>query len=140
MRKYGKKILGIVAAATMLCSVAMTAACGEAKFTFVKPDDAVYSANNGEVSSNGGFAVEKGGYVYFINGVASSTANNTYGKVEKGALMRISKAQLKAGEYDKAEIVVYVLVVEEVARRALHQNGGFVRSRVVGFERRAVFV
>lgn len=111
MRKYGKKILGIVAAATMLCSVAATAACGDAKFTFVKPDDAVYSANDGKVSSNGGFAVEKGGYVYFINGVESSAANNTYGKVEKGALMRISKAELKAGEYSKAEIVVPSLLV-----------------------------
>lgn len=126
MRKYGKKILGIVAAATMLCSVAMTAACGEAKFTFVKPDDAVYSANNGEVSSNGGFAVEKGGYVYFINGVASSTANNTYGKVEKGALMRISKAQLKAGEYDKAEIVVPSLLVANSYDAGIYVFGDMV--------------
>ncbi|MBQ7912683.1 MAG: hypothetical protein IJ308_02935 [Clostridia bacterium] len=111
MRKYGKKILGIVAAATMLCSVAMTAGCGSVKFDFVKPDDAVYSANDGAVGSNGGFAVEKGGYVYFINGVESNTADNTYGAVEKGALMRIGKAQLKAGEYDKAEIVVPSLLV-----------------------------
>ena len=69
MRKYGKKILGIVAAATMLCSVVMAAGCDKVDFKMPTPNAADYA---GEVKSNGGFAVEKGNYVYFINGVAST--------------------------------------------------------------------
>jgi hypothetical protein len=113
MRKYGKKILGIVAAATMLCSVAVTAGCGKTNFKMTAPVEADYNANEGKVQSNGGFAVEKGNYVYFINGVESNTADNTYGKVEKGALMRITKAQLAAGEYGKADVVVPSLFVAQ---------------------------
>ena len=113
MRKYGKKILGIVAAATMLCSVAATAGCGKTNFKMTAPVEADYNANESKVQSNGGFAVEKGNYVYFINGVESNTADNTYGKVEKGALMRITKAQLAAGEYNKADVVVPSLFVSQ---------------------------
>ena len=126
MRKYGKKILGVVAAATMLCSVAMTAGCGTVNFNFVKPDEAIYNAENGEVKSNGGFAVEKGGYVYFINGVESSTANNTYGAVEKGALMRIAKTALAAGEYNKVDVVVPSLFVAKNYNAGIFVHGDYV--------------
>lgn len=61
-----------------------------------------YSA--GEVTSNGGFAVEKGDYVYFINGVEQKTASNTFGKVEKGALYRMKKSDIGSGV--KAELVI----------------------------------
>ena len=67
MRKYGKKILGIVAAATMLCSVAATAGCGKTNFKMTAPVEADYNANEGKVQSNGGFAVEKGDFVYFVH-------------------------------------------------------------------------
>ena len=33
------------------------------------------------------FAVEKGGFIYFINGAEDYKADNTYGNVVKGALM-----------------------------------------------------
>ena len=108
MRKYGKRILGIVAAATMLCSMTVAAGCGKTDFKWVAPVEADYA---GDPVSNGGFAVEKGNYVYFINGVESNTADNTYGAVTKGALMRITKAQLAAGEYSAAEVVVPSLLV-----------------------------
>ncbi len=110
MRNYGKKILGIVAAATMLCSVAVSAGCSKTDFKMIKPNQTDYV---GEVRSNGGFAVQKGNYVYFINGVQSNTANNTYGEVEKGALMRITTKQLAEKEYDKAEVVVPSLFVSQ---------------------------
>ena len=61
---------------------------------------------SGEVVSNGGFAVEKGNYVYYINGIESNTANNAYGEVQKGALMRISKSDLAAGNYASSQTVV----------------------------------
>ena len=123
MRNYGKKILGIVAAATMLCSVAVAAGCGTPDFKMEKPNATDYA---GEVASNGGFAVEKGNYVYFINGVESNTADNTYGAVEKGALMRITKAQLAAGEYDKAVMVVPSLFVAKNYEAGIFIYGDYV--------------
>lgn len=65
---------------------------------------------SGTVASNGGFAVEKGNYVYYINGKQSNTADNTFGKVETGAVMRISKVDLSDRNYNKAETVVPEIV------------------------------
>ena len=66
--------------------------------------------SSGEVVSNGGFVVEKGNYVYFINGVESYTSDNTYGTPVKGALMRIAKSDLAAG-VNNAETVIPSLMV-----------------------------
>lgn len=59
-----------------------------------------------EAVSNGGFAVEKGDYIYFINGVESNTADNTFGDVVKGAVMRISKSDFSARNYSSVDTVV----------------------------------
>lgn len=67
----------------------------------------------GEVSSNGGFAVQKGEYVYFINGIEDYSADNTYGSVEKGALVRIAAADLAAGNYAEIDTVVPLLAVAQ---------------------------
>jgi hypothetical protein len=56
--------------------------------------------------SNGGFAVEKGDYIYFINGAENSTATNDYGDVVKGAIMRISKTDLINHNYSSVDTVV----------------------------------
>ena len=45
MRKYGKKILGIVAAATMLCSVVTAAGCGKTEFKMPAPNAADYAGD-----------------------------------------------------------------------------------------------
>ena len=45
-------------------------------------------------SGNGTFAVEKGDYVYFVNGVGDMTASNKMGDVEKGALVRVKTADI----------------------------------------------
>ena len=92
MRKGFKKFVSIISAAVLACGAASLAACGYS-FTLladVPPADAV-------TSSNGGFVVEKGEYVYFINGVETYTSDNTYGTPEKGALMRIKRATLDTG-------------------------------------------
>ena len=49
---------------------------------------------DGKVASNGGFVVEKGDYVYFINGVAANKDDNTFGKPVTGALVRVKKSDL----------------------------------------------
>ena len=103
MRKYGKKLFVLLTATVMTASVASLAAC-DTPFTPLTGDV------TGEVSSNGGFVVEKGDYVYFINGVETYTSDNTYGDVVKGALMRIAKEDIAEGE-NTAETVVPSLMV-----------------------------
>ncbi len=61
---------------------------------------------DGVVSSQGGFLVEKGDYIYFVNGDESNTATNKYGKPVKGSIMRISHEDLAACNYGAAETVV----------------------------------
>lgn len=46
------------------------------------------------VSGNGTAVVEKGDYVYFVNGKEAVTAENKIGTPIKGALMRVKKAEL----------------------------------------------
>ena len=105
-----KKIISIIAAATLSLSAFAFAGCGSTDYkgeTLTAGYD-----KNATVSSNGGFAVEKGDYVYFINGAASNTDDNTYGAdIVKGSLMRISKAQLAQGKYSEAQIVIPSLFV-----------------------------
>ncbi len=65
---------------------------------------------SGDVTSNGGFIVQKGEYVYFINGLDDYDAKNN-GSVVKSALMRIKKTALDEGKYDEVETVVDSLLV-----------------------------
>lgn len=101
-----KKIFGIAMAVAMLGSTVALASCGG---NVDYKGDALSAGyvSSAEVSSNGGFAVQKGDYVYFINGMTDATADNTYGSVVKGALMRISASAISSGETaGKAECVV----------------------------------
>ena len=70
MRNISKKIITIFTAGVLAASAAALAAC-DADFTPLGGD-----FSSGEVVSNGGFVVEKGNYVYFINGVESYTSDN----------------------------------------------------------------
>ncbi|MBQ8885627.1 MAG: hypothetical protein IJY62_04615 [Clostridia bacterium] len=112
MRDTFKKLTGTLVAALL---IGATAAGCSGGYTPKKLAGDI----SGNVDSNGGFVVTKGEYVYFINGSEEYTAKNTYGKVEKGALMRISKADLKAKNYAKAETVVPALFVSQN-----HDDGG----------------
>ena len=76
----------------------------------------------GEVSSNGGFAVVKGDYVYFVNGSQESTADNTFGSVVKGALVRAKLADVNQyGKETPAEVVIPKLIYTEYKAN----NSGF---------------
>ena len=100
-----KKII-IILVAIITCLSAVLTGCG---------GSTGYSNNladlTGEVSSNGGFAVVKGDYVYFINGVATHTDDNTYGKVETGALVRVKRSDLENPADAQAEVVIPALFV-----------------------------
>ena len=92
-----KKLICLVIA-LCLCIFAFTACSGN--FTGV-------SNYGGEVSSNGGFAVQKGDYVYFINGKGYYTDDNTFGSVVKGALVRAKLADIQNyGTETACEVVV----------------------------------
>lgn len=101
MRKFLKKIICIATAGLMTASLFAVTACDG-----VYKSDALKGDISGEVTSNGGFAVKKGGYIYFINGKQSNTADNTFGNVETGALMRISESDLEKRNYADTETVV----------------------------------
>ena len=104
MRNFAKKLITIMTAGVLAASAASLAACGYS-FTPLGGD-----FSSGEVVSNGGFVVEKGNYVYFINGVDTYTSDNTYGTPVKGSLMRIAKSDLEAGN-NTAETVIPSLMV-----------------------------
>lgn len=108
MRKNVKRALACAAAAALAGGLTFAAACGGNYYSSA-PLDGDYSYT--EVVSNGGFAVEAGDWVYFINGVESNTAeNNSYGDVVKGSLVRISHENLAAGNYSEVQTVVPLIM------------------------------
>ena len=127
MRNQGKKIISGVMAATLLFATVSLAGCGK---DFYKQDAlSGYQSTTNKAASNGGFAVEKDDYVYFINGEETYSANNKFGEVQKGALMRIAKTDL-AGDVsalsDKAETVVPMLFVAQNFNSGIYIYGDYV--------------
>ena len=122
MRNGIKKLLGFVAAATMITSTLAFTACGEYRLS----DKLTLPNTDAAVVSNGGFAVEKDGYVYFINGIESYTATNVFGEVNKGALMRVKKSDLDAGKFEAAEMVVPTLVGSQNFNAGIYIFGDYV--------------
>jgi len=103
MRKIYKSVIAIAAGALIAASAVTFAGCAKN----IKLDG---DYSSGEVVSNGGFVVEKGNYIYFINGKEDYTADNN-GEAVKGSLMRISVSDFKTGNYSSAETVVPYLMV-----------------------------
>lgn len=107
MRKLYKNILVCATAAVLAAGSAAFAACGN---SFTPPPGDDYKSTEAAIS-NGGFAVEYGKYVYFINGATTHEDDNAFGTPVKGALMRIPVDDLKNGKNDNARIVVPSLIV-----------------------------
>lgn len=121
MKKRFTKIICVIAGLIAALGITLTAGCS-GYFT-KKP----LASDSGEkVSSNGGFAVETEGYVYFINGVQSNTADNTFGKPVKGAVYRLSKTDLAARNYSKAECVVPLVAYTADYDAGLFIYGGYI--------------
>lgn len=80
----------------------------------------------GEVKSgNGTFAVEKGDYVYFVNGIGNSTASNKMGEVEKGALVRVKTSDIGTKNANVE------LVIPKLMNTSSALNGLFIFGNVV---------
>ncbi len=110
MRDKFKKLIGVALAGTMMLGA--LAGCSEKNYEGDKLDgfDAAAKVKAG---TNGGFAVQKGDWIYFINGHEDYTAENEYGEVVKGALLRIKESDLKAKKYDQTDVVVPMLFVAQ---------------------------
>ena len=118
MSKRFTKIICLMFSVVVAIGAALIAGCS-----------GVYKANplsksKGEIFtsdkavSNGGFAVEKENYVYFINGYQTYTADNSYGTPVKGAIYRIAKTDLAARNYSSVDCVVPLVVYSD------NQDGG----------------
>ncbi len=66
--------------------------------------------NWGAITSIGGAIAETENYLYYINGIGTSTEDNTFGKPVKGALMVVDKSTIGTDNV-KTEIVVPKLFV-----------------------------
>lgn len=123
MRDKTKKLLA-VASATLLGASLFLTGCGST--TDYKGDKINDYVSNAAVSSNGGFAVQKGDFVYFINGVEGYTADNVYGEVLKGSLQRIKAADLQSGNYDEVKTIVPSLFVAQDYTSGIYIYGDYV--------------
>ena len=120
MRNKSKKIISLIAAAALSVSALSLAGCGAYGL------DTKLELPTGEVTSNGGFVVEKGDYVYFINGQTSYDMSNTFGDAQKGALMRIKESELSQGNYGSVEMVVPMLFVNANYDSGIYIYGDYV--------------
>lgn len=105
MRKRFTKIICAAVATISAFSLMLAPACGQYTQPAVEKDNTA-----DKVTSNGGFLVETGDYVYFINGITENTAENTFGEVLKGSIQRISKSDLAAGNYGNTQTIVPLVV------------------------------
>ena len=78
-----KNILFIALALVVVLAAVALVGCSESYKGNSLPTE------KGEVADNGGMAVVYGKYLYFVNGYAGVSADNTYGNVVKGAICRI---------------------------------------------------
>lgn len=93
-----KKFLAAIL--SLACLVTAFAGCGSPNWSKnVTLNDLSGAVNQ---TTNGGFSVEKGNYIYFVNGSATYTDGNKFGKPVKGALMVADKTDLTG----KSEILV----------------------------------
>lgn len=91
MKKFLTKILSCALCLCLLGSV--LTGCKEGKWTATS----LKGWGSTENIVNGGFITETENYFYYLNGVANSSADNTYGKPVKGTLM-VAKKDLSQTE------------------------------------------
>ncbi len=91
MKKSGKYLLAAILA-IFTCFGVACGGNGNWKGQGVSDSSDVYAA------SLGGFVAETEDYVYFINGMANNTDDNTFGTPVKGALAAVKKSDFGAGK------------------------------------------
>lgn len=110
-----KRLFSIVALIVVLAlAVGVLVACNSYKWDSIGMGDS--SAN---VVSNGGYYVEQGRYVYFINGYVGDNADNTWGTPYKQSIMRAEKKADGTIDNESAKVVVPKSIYNG------SKNGGF---------------
>ena len=116
MKKKFTKIISMIAC-LVLC-ITCFVACGNkdwSKNVTLNEYDATASAN-----SNGGFVVERGDYVYFVNGVQNYATENKFGEPIKGALMVAKK------DLSKVEILLPKIIASGDYTAGIYVFGDYV--------------
>ena len=113
MKKLLLTIITVILVATMALG------CGSSTTALAGVDGEVKSAN-------GSFVVEKGDYVYFINAKEEVSADNTFGKVTKGALVRVKTSALADTKNAEAEVVIPKLMISESYKTGVFFYGDYV--------------
>ncbi len=130
MKKICKKLLIIFTALALTVSAFAFGACD-----YYGDELANTPATDATVSSQGGWAVQKGDYIYFINGMTTAPTDeegntlayeNKYGDVVRGSLLRIKASDMAAGKYDGAETVVPLLMVASDYTSGIFIYGDYV--------------
>lgn len=123
MRKFLTKIICLVAAVIAAVGLLAVSACSDVYKAKPLSGENIFT---GDVVSNGGFVVEKGDYIYFINGREAYTADNTFGTPVKGAVMRISKDNLAAHNYSSVDTVVPLVIYSGNTKAGIYIYGDYI--------------
>ena len=113
-----KKLL--IAIISIIMATSVFVGCGDS----VKPLENI----GGDVvaTSNGSFAVEKGDYVYFVNGKEAVTTDNKFGEVKKAALVRVKISELANPKTAKIETVIPKLLISASYKTGVYMYGDYV--------------
>ncbi|MCM1194992.1 MAG: hypothetical protein NC332_03560 [Firmicutes bacterium] len=111
-----KKAFVLAVVLLMIATVSLAACDGKAFIPKTLP------ASGGEVSSNGGNAVQYGEWIYYVNGYQSSaSAENTYAEIETrtAAIARIKVENLEKlfAVYDRTDITSSTAKTNEIAKQ-----------------------
>ena len=121
MRKRFTKIICAAVATISAFSLMLAPAC-----TSYTRDGVEADTSADKVTSNGGFLAETGDYVYFINGVAANTDDNTFGEVVKGSIQRISKSDLAGGNYNAVQTIVPLVAYSGSYEAGIYIYGDYI--------------
>ena len=111
-----KKVIVIVALiATLAIAATLLAACNDVYVW----DGIGMGESQAKVVSNGGYYVEQGKYVYFINGYLGDVEVNNWGSAYKQSIMRAEKNSDGTINNDTAQVVVPLVISNQ------YTGGGF---------------
>lgn len=110
---FSKLIVGVLALCVLFTGLV---ACGGTSWSGTDLTD------GGKVLSQGGFVAETEKYLYFLNGIADSTADNSFGAPLKGALMAVDKSDLSK----KPVVAVPKLFAATDYNGGIFISGGYV--------------
>lgn len=113
-----KKILSIIIA--VMTAALVLVGCSDGK------TDPLDNVGGQVVSGNGTFLVEKGDYLYFVNGEDSTSSTNDFGTPVKSSLVRVKKTDLDNPSAAKVETVVPKIMLTGSFSTGVYFYGDYV--------------